>query len=273
MGKAPAFQFYVKDWLSDPQLRMASFSTRGIWIDLLCFMWGAPERGKLKTNYEKLSKMLGASNGDLDLFFKEGVELEFCDISVTGSEKSQSGHADVTIINRRMYREDNDRRNARLRKQRQREKEVEKEMSRESHGTCHAEITPLSPSPTASALLYKEDFEQFWKAYPLKEGKEYCYKVWNDPKKKKRRPKLKTLIEKINEQKKSRKWTKDGGQYIPRPSTWLNQGCWDDILPMADGKTTKDEYDPRNNPNICRECKRKASSIINGLCLKCKGME
>jgi hypothetical protein len=34
----------------------------------------------------------------------------------------------------------------------------------------------------------------------------------------------------VEAQKKSKQWQKDDGQYIPNPSTWLNQGRWDDEL-------------------------------------------
>ena len=71
MAKAPAFQFYVKDWLSDPLLRMASHSSKGIWIDLLCFMWESPERGKLEGSINQLMKMVGASTEDFNLFLEE----------------------------------------------------------------------------------------------------------------------------------------------------------------------------------------------------------
>jgi hypothetical protein len=43
----PSFPFYVDDWLSDPNLKMCSMEARGMWIDLLCLMWRAPERGTL----------------------------------------------------------------------------------------------------------------------------------------------------------------------------------------------------------------------------------
>jgi uncharacterized protein YdaU (DUF1376 family) len=38
-GKAPAFQFYVKDWLSDLHVRAMSPEERGIYIDLLAVLW------------------------------------------------------------------------------------------------------------------------------------------------------------------------------------------------------------------------------------------
>ena len=37
----------------------------------------------------------------------------------------------------------------------------------------------------------------------------------------------------LAEQKKSKDWTKDGGQYIPYPATWLNGKRWQDELEPA----------------------------------------
>ncbi len=49
-GKAPAFQFYVNDWLSDPELRSCTVSTRGVFIDLMCLMHKSEVYGKLLIN-------------------------------------------------------------------------------------------------------------------------------------------------------------------------------------------------------------------------------
>ena len=67
-------------------------------------------------------------------------------------------------------------------------------------------------------------FDSFWKAYPKKVGKADAHRafvkvpkdIW---------PKLVPAVEK---QKQSRQWQIEGGRYIPNPSTWLNQGRWDD---------------------------------------------
>jgi hypothetical protein len=107
MGKAPAFQFYVRDWLSDPQLRMASHVAKGIWIDLLCFMWEAPDRGKLTGEPSELARMVGASNGDFDIFLSEAKRLKFADVTF--------GNTNVTVQNRRMVREQKTRDATRLR--------------------------------------------------------------------------------------------------------------------------------------------------------------
>lgn len=131
-GKAPAFQFYVRDWLSDPQLRMCSHSTRGIWIDLLCLMWEAPERGKIEGTPDQISRMVGSSNGEFQNFLNEANSTKFADVTICPSK--------VTITNRRMMREQKDRESARLRKQRQR-----------SHAPCHAKVTPPSSSSSSSS--------------------------------------------------------------------------------------------------------------------------
>ena len=48
---------------------------------------------------------------------------------------------------------------------------------------------------------------------------------------------LETLLSAVEKQKKSEQWTKNDGQFIPNPSTWLNQGRWDDELPTGDSQS------------------------------------
>lgn len=68
-------------------------------------------------------------------------------------------------------------------------------------------------------------FEAFWKAYPKKVGKAIARRSFERVK-----VPAETLIAAVNAQKQSQQWTKDNGQYIPNPATWLNQGRWEDEL-------------------------------------------
>lgn len=69
-------------------------------------------------------------------------------------------------------------------------------------------------------------FDAFWKAYPKKVAKDEARKAFE---KRKPTPELvSTLLAALDVQTKSQAWTKDGGQFIPNPSTWLNQGRWQD---------------------------------------------
>jgi hypothetical protein len=80
-----------------------------------------------------------------------------------------------------------------------------------------------------------EDFDRFWAEYPRKVGKKDAQKAW-----KKLKP-SKSLVDKminaVEEQKRSDQWNRGGGRYIPNPSTWINQGRWDDELKPAKGKS------------------------------------
>jgi hypothetical protein len=44
---------------------------------------------------------------------------------------------------------------------------------------------------------------------------------------------LEEMLAAIAKQKKTDQWTKDGGQYIPNPATWLNQGRWQDEVTVV----------------------------------------
>ena len=70
----------------------------------------------------------------------------------------------------------------------------------------------------------RSDFEAFWKAYPRKIGKGYCQEIW----KRKKFPAIEIILESLQKSIASSDWQKEGGKFIPNPSTWLNQGRWED---------------------------------------------
>lgn len=83
----------------------------------------------------------------------------------------------------------------------------------------------------------KKGFERFWSAYPKKTAKQQALKAWQ---------KLKPdeeLIEKmllsLERQKRSVQWTKDNGQFIPYPATWLNGRRWEDESEVQNGKNSE----------------------------------
>lgn len=69
------------------------------------------------------------------------------------------------------------------------------------------------------------EFELFWAKYPKKVGKKAAQKAFQNAQ---NRPQIDDLLEAIDRAMKSEQWRKDGGQFIPNPATWLNQGRWDD---------------------------------------------
>jgi len=73
-----------------------------------------------------------------------------------------------------------------------------------------------------------EHFDIFWQAYPRKIGKKPALKIWN-----KLNPSeelVRTILKAIEAQKETKNWKKDNGQFIPHPSTWLNNNRWEDEI-------------------------------------------
>ena len=99
------------------------------------------------------------------------------------------------------------------------------------------ETNENQPEPTKSQKekKYKEIerkeiidtlFDRFWTAYPRKVAKPDARKKFE-----KLNPDealLETMLAAIEKQKRSDQWIRDGGQFIPHPSTWLNQRRWED---------------------------------------------
>lgn len=81
--------------------------------------------------------------------------------------------------------------------------------------------------------LAQNRFNQFWSAYPRKIGKGAAEKSW--AKHKVDDALLKTILDAIEKQKKCQQWTKSNGQYIPHPTTWLNQKRWLDEIDSGVG--------------------------------------
>lgn len=74
---------------------------------------------------------------------------------------------------------------------------------------------------------YPEEFESFWKEYPEKIGKGKAYDSW---KKLSTTQKEKCVVQ-IKLQVENKHFTnKRGEDYIPHPTTWLNQKRWEDEI-------------------------------------------
>lgn len=74
-------------------------------------------------------------------------------------------------------------------------------------------------------------FADFWKAYPKHQDKQGALKAFE--KLKPDQDLVDQMITSINAWKQSDQWTKDGGQYIPMPTTWLNRRRWEDEMPQT----------------------------------------
>ena len=144
MGKNPAFQWYPADWLRDPELRMASLVSRGIWMDLLCHMWAARTRGELIGTVAQLAQLVGTGIEEIEHFISEAETLKFADVTIRNGE--------VTVRNRRMMREERDRQNNAKRQANFRARaERTHEDNAEHNAPSNGRVTPPSSSSSSSS--------------------------------------------------------------------------------------------------------------------------
>lgn len=71
-----------------------------------------------------------------------------------------------------------------------------------------------------------DSFATFWTEYPRKVAKPEAMKAWI--KAKPDAELVAAIMAGLRRAKTSRDWTKDDGQFIPHPATWLNQQRWED---------------------------------------------
>ena len=106
------------------------------------------------------------------------------------------------------------------------ETETETEKRREDH---HLRVTNTLPSTPID--LRPTAFDEIWEAYPRKVGKKEARKAFT--KLNGTGPETSIILAAILHQKSTAAWTKDGGQFIPHLSSWLNQARWADESPST----------------------------------------
>jgi len=91
--------------------------------------------------------------------------------------------------------------------------------------------------------LIDQWFEKFWKEYPKKVAKEPATKSFKKVCKNKKI--FFELMDGLKKYKQSEQWVKDSGQFIPNPTTFLNQERWKDELTMTNEmKKTEFQHSP-----------------------------
>ena len=85
-------------------------------------------------------------------------------------------------------------------------------------------------------------FDLFWSKYPKKVKKQKARELWA-----KLAPDAAlsaVILDALDRQRRSDQWTRDGGRYVPDPTTWLNGRRWEDELPPGpDGRPpTREVY-------------------------------
>jgi hypothetical protein len=224
--KDPAVLFYTGDFLIG--VLELTMEERGQYITLLCLQH---QKGHLSRD------VLFASVPDVS------------PVVLSKFEQDENG----AYFNARMDIESEKRKKYSLSRGENRRKGTEKNKSYENHMNNtskshenHMENENRNDNENINNHSIKdyiaERFDEFWKAYPKKVGKEAARKAFT-----KIRPTaelFKVMLDGIERSKKSQQWQEEQGRFIPNPATWLNQGRWDDELTDAQQPKSKTRTSP-----------------------------
>lgn len=120
-------------------------------------------------------------------------------------------------------------------------------MVRECERTKREEEEEIEEEEEEEEEMCKEDFARFWEIYPNKKNRkkaeEKFLKLNNSL--------LPEILSSLQKQIQCEAWARDGGKFIPHPTTWLNGERWKDdieirinpITTLPDGTHTDGTYE------------------------------
>ena len=106
---------------------------------------------------------------------------------------------------------------------------VQKRKVKNIYGENESKVETLEP--------WEKQFNEFYSEYPKKLKKQEVKKWF-----KKNSPSselFSSMMSSLEQFRGSKDWLKDNGQYIPYPSTWLNQERWKDEIEEVDKKESE----------------------------------
>ena len=130
MAKAPAIQFYVRDFTAD--CNGLSVAAKGAWIQIMCQLHLATKRGELTKTHDAWARICGCPPAELEPLLKEFDDEETARVTFCNGR--------VTVVSRRMERERKEKEAAALRTRRHRAKTA-----------CHENVT--TPSAVAVSAV------------------------------------------------------------------------------------------------------------------------
>ena len=118
--------------------------------------------------------------------------------------------------------------------------QVKKKISGPNNGTSsvvnngtRSQIAPI----IVKTKKKSDDFIFFWEIYPNKKNKKGAKKIWDRLVKNKELPPIEDILTAVKDQIAEKEYLKSQNKFCPdwkHPTTWLNNGCWDDVVQKPD---------------------------------------
>ena len=243
----PYIPLYVQDFMTDEKLSECSAESTGVYIRVMCIMHKSQEYGtvllkqkdeqnpsKIKNFAVKLHRLMPYSVDVIERSLTELVDEEVLTIE-----------GDV-LMQRRMVRDGNIsliRANAGskggkaaqgksvagsfAKAKKQAKEQANTEYEYEDEIEDEIEVKGTKKRKCVHPL-----FDSFWQAYPKRIAKAKAEEAFS-----KLNPDeelMKVMLAALKAWSKTDQWTKESGQFVPNPTTWINQRRWEDELPQQD---------------------------------------
>lgn len=148
-NKRPAEQWYTGDWYRAVDVQKCCAATRGIWRDAIDAMVNEQRVGKISGTRDELCRLLRCTAEEFQRFLDDNKGHKFANITIRKTQSRGDASVTVTLCNekvtiicRRLYRQQIEREQGKKRVQRYRQK----------HQTAgNANVTPYSSSSSSSS--------------------------------------------------------------------------------------------------------------------------
>ena len=144
---------------------------------------------------------------------QEGIFVLIRPVLATGRKKARGGKHDRKT-------------NPRQEQDNGKKKEVEIELEKELEKELDTQ-TEIDRGKAGECVSVEDFFEDFWKMYPVKVGREETYALWQALKLGERE--YRQIMASISAWEKTPRWQNEGGRYIPHPAKFLSAGYWKNV--------------------------------------------
>lgn len=242
----PYIPLYVQDFMTDEKLSECSAESTGVYIRVMCIMHKSQEYGTVSLKQKDKQNSSNIKNFAIKLHRLMPYSVDVIERSLTElvDEEVLTIEGDV-LMQRRMVKDgklSQIRANAGSKGGKAtrgktvagsfaQAKEQAKEQANPEYEYEYEIEDEIKVKGTKKRMTYDDPgFQAFWSAYPKKAAKISALKAFEkiNPD----RVLLSQMIGALKAWCKTEQWQKDGGQFIPHASTWLNGRRWEDELPQ-----------------------------------------
>jgi len=222
--KSPYFPFFLRDWLCSRRVLSMSGAAVKAYLYLLCESWLQEPRATLPNDRDELASM---SRLDRDSFANLSAEI-MVHFKMGECEVHKGRLYNELLLEISSKWEKNQRHNNKNAKRTRNKRAVNARLDNENDIGIHGS-EGKGMQGKGGRKDSDPEFVRWYSIYPRKQDKAGAEKAWKNVQDK--AGTADKIIVSLSWQTKSHGWTKDGGVFVPLPSTYINRRRWEDEKP------------------------------------------